>query len=323
MGRRGKFQSGQSVLDCARALGIGISSVCGGKGTCGKCRVQLVSGEASKPREREMAAFSPEQLSAGWRLACQCFPSDDCVIHVPVESMTTQQRTQLEGHDTPVRLRSPVKAHLVQMTPPTLADTVGDVDRVLKGLKEHGVRCESVDNAVLDTLSPKLREWGWRCQAVVRHGELVAALHESDRLLGLAVDFGTTKLAGYLVDLKTGKTLASKGMMNPQISYGEDIIARCNMAASSAEGRTQLQKMAADAITELGDSMAKSVGNSAQDIVEAAVVGNTAMHHLYLGLPVKQLVLAPFVPCGGHGAGYQGTRPRHRNRSGRVRSHPA
>jgi uncharacterized 2Fe-2S/4Fe-4S cluster protein (DUF4445 family) len=297
LGRRGRFQSGQSVLDCARALGIGVSSVCGGKGTCGKCRVQLVTGSASKPRDRERAAFSPAQLSSGWRLACQCLPSSDCVVLVPVESMTTQQRTQLEGQDTPVALRSPVKAHLVQMTPPTLSDTVGDVDRVLDALKAKRTKCESVDTALMTALSPRLRELDWRCQAVVRQGELIAVLSESEKLLGLAVDFGTTKLAGYLIDLKTGKTLASKGLMNPQISYGEDIIARCNMAVASAEGKAQLQKLAADAISELGDSMARSIGNSGKDILEAVVVGNTAMHHLYLGFPVRQLVLAPFVPA--------------------------
>ena len=103
VGRRGQFQSGQSVLDCGRALGVGISSVCGGKGTCGKCRVQLVSGASSPPRDGEIKAFSPLQLASGWRLACQCFPTGDCVVHVPVESMTTPQRTQLEGLDIPVR----------------------------------------------------------------------------------------------------------------------------------------------------------------------------------------------------------------------------
>ncbi len=297
LGRRGKFQAGQSVLDCARALGVGISSVCGGKGTCGKCRVQLVSGETSKPRDREIASLSPSELSAGWRLACQCFPSDDCVIHVPVESMTTQQRTQLEGLDIPVRLRSPVKARVVEMTAPTLEDTEGDVDRVIHALSILRVSCKKADTAMLESLSPRLRDLSWRCQAVIRNGELIAALSESSKILGLAVDFGTTKLAGYLVDMETGKTLASKGMMNPQISYGEDIIARCNLAVSSLDGRTQLQKLATEAISALGDSMAKSVGATGEDIVEAVVVGNTAMHHLYLGLPVRQLVLAPFVPA--------------------------
>ncbi len=297
LGRRGKFNSGQSLLDCARALGIGISSVCGGKGTCGKCRLQIVSGESSKPREREIASLSPSDLSSGWRLACQCFPAGDCVINVPVESMTTQQRTQLEGLEIPVRLSPPVKSHLVEMAPPTLDDTLGDADRVMSVLNLNGIQCKKTDSALLGSLSPKLRDLAWRCQGVVRQSELVAVLPESTKLLGLAIDFGTTKLAGYLVDMKTGRTLASKGMMNPQISYGEDIIARCNLAVSSPDGRTQLQKLAADAISSLGDSMARSIGASGEDIVEAVVVGNTAMHHLYLGLPVKQLALAPFVPA--------------------------
>ena len=297
LGRRGKFNSGQSLLDCARALGIGISSVCGGKGTCGKCRLQIVSGESSKPREREIASLSPSDLSSGWRLACQCFPAGDCVINVPVESMTTQQRTQLEGLEIPVRLSPPVKSHLVEMAPPTLDDTLGDADRVMSVLNLNGIQCKKTDSALLGSLSPKLRDLAWRCQGVVRQSELVAVLPESSKLLGLAIDFGTTKLAGYLVDMKTGRTLASKGMMNPQISYGEDIIARCNLAVSSPDGRTQLQKLAADAISSLGDSMARSIGASGEDIVEAVVVGNTAMHHLYLGLPVKQLALAPFVPA--------------------------
>jgi uncharacterized 2Fe-2S/4Fe-4S cluster protein (DUF4445 family) len=297
VGRRGRFQGGQSVLDCGRALGIGVSSVCGGKGTCGKCRVQLVDGPASPPRDRELSVFSPLQLTSGWRLACQCFPMGDCVIHVPVESMTTPQRTQLEGLDIPVRLRSPVTARAVDMSPPSLADTEGDADRLQQALRERRVRCDSVDSSLLRTLSASLREWSWRCKAVLRHGEVITIMPEVGHHLGLAVDFGTTKLAGYLVDMSNGKTLASKGIMNPQISYGEDIIARCNMAIASPKGRAQLQQLATGAISELGSSLAQSVGASAADIVEIVVVGNTAMHHLCLGLPVRQLALAPFVPA--------------------------
>jgi uncharacterized 2Fe-2S/4Fe-4S cluster protein (DUF4445 family) len=297
VGRRGQFQSGQSVLDCGRALGIGISSVCGGKGTCGKCRVQIVSGASSAPRAGEIKVLSPAQLASGWRLACQCLPTGDCVIHVPVESMTTPQRTQLEGLDTPVRLRSPVTTRSIEISPPSLADTMGDADRLRRTLREHRVRCDSVDTSLLKTLSPRLRDWSWRCKAVLRHGEVITVMPETGRPLGLAVDFGTTKLAGYLVDMSSGKTLASKGLMNPQISYGEDIIARCNLAISSAEGRERLQKLATEAIGELGNSMARSVGATAEDIAEAVVVGNTAMHHLCIGLPVRQLALAPFVPA--------------------------
>jgi uncharacterized 2Fe-2S/4Fe-4S cluster protein (DUF4445 family) len=297
IGRRGGFHSGQSLLECARSLGVGISAVCGGKGTCGKCRVQVISGPVSSLKEREIERLPQAQISSGWRLACQCFAAGDCVVHVPVESMTTPQRTQIEGHDIPVALRPPVRAYDVTMSPPSLSDTLGDLDRLQQALRLNNVEADSVDITTLSTLSARVRDFSWHCQAAVRDGEIISVLSGSSALLGLAVDFGTTKLAGYLIDLRTGETVASRGMMNPQISYGEDIIARCNMAAGSPEGRTQLQRLAADAITELGDTMARSIGASAEDIVEAVVVGNTAMHHLYLGLPVRQLVLAPFVPA--------------------------
>lgn len=298
VGRRGKFQPGQSLLDSARTLGVGLSSVCGGKGTCGKCRVQVINGAASEPTGREKTVFTPVQLKQGWRLACQAFPIEDCIVHVPVESMTTPQRTQLEGQEVPVRLKSPVKARLVNVSPPSLRDTLGDADRLRQALKEQRrIRCDRIDFGLMATLSDRVREYDWHCQALVRKDEIISICARPCRYLGLAVDFGTTKLAGYVVDLSNGKTLASKGIMNPQISYGEDIIARCNMAIASSEGAVQMQKLAADAISELGTAMTAEIGATTDDIVEAVVVGNTAMHHLYLGLPVKQLALAPFVPA--------------------------
>ncbi len=297
LGRRGKFPGGQSILDYARKLGIGISSVCGGQGTCGKCRIKLVSGSAKDPTSRETKLYSSSQVQSGWRLACQAVPLSDCTIHVPVESMTTVQRMQLEGVDIPVPIKSPVSVIQVKMTPPSLTDTAGDADRLLKAMSEkHKLKYDGIDFTVMRTLSPKLRNLSWQCNAVVRSSQIVAVQPSSGQYYGLAVDFGTTKLAAYLVDMTTGKTLASHGMMNPQISYGEDIIARCNMAVASTEGAAELQKMAADAISELGATLSAEVGAVSEDIVEAVVVGNTAMHHLYLGLPVKQLVIAPFIP---------------------------
>lgn len=297
MGRRGKFPSGQSVLEYARRLGIGLSSVCGGEGVCGKCKVQLLSGTSSQPRQHELEALSQDQIAAGWRLACQCYLESDCLVHVPVESMTTPQRTQLEGIETPFRPRSAVKAYAVKLDVPTLTNATGDADRLLNEIKNQHLRCNLVDFSVLRTMPLQLREWNWEFKAFIRHGEMIAVGPKSGRQLGLAVDFGSTKLAAYLIDLNSGKTIASKGIMNPQISYGEDIIARCNMAAGSTEGAARLQKMAADAINELAETMTASIGAKPEEIVDAVVVGNTAMHHIYLGLPVKQLVTAPFIPA--------------------------
>jgi uncharacterized 2Fe-2S/4Fe-4S cluster protein (DUF4445 family) len=297
MGRRGKFPSGQSLLEYARRLGIGISSVCGGKGVCGKCKVQLLNGCSSEPRDHDIKAFSPAMLADGWRLACQCFPTADCIVHVPVEAMTTPQRTQLEGVDIPVRPNSVVKGAAVNLEAPSLSDTLGDADRMAQALNEQGLKVRSVDLEALKSMPARVRGWDWKFEAFIRKGEVVAVGPTSGRHLGLAVDFGSTKLAAYLIDLRDGKTLAAKGVMNPQISYGEDIIARCNMAAASAEGAAKMQTLAADAVSELAASMTASIGAAPEDIHDAVIVGNTAMHHLYLGLPVKQLVTAPFIPA--------------------------
>jgi uncharacterized 2Fe-2S/4Fe-4S cluster protein (DUF4445 family) len=115
--------------------------------------------------------------------------------------------------------------------------------------------------------------------------------------LGLAIDLGTTKIAGYLVDLSDGRTLAAKGVMNPQISYGEDVISRINRVIKSPDDGVQLQKLAVDAINGLGADLCAEVSANTEQIVEAVVVGNTAMHHLFLNLPVKQLALSPFIPA--------------------------
>ncbi len=297
MGRRGQFPQGQSLLEYARRLGIGISSVCGGKGVCGKCKIQVLNHRVAAPRDLDNRTFSLAFLASGWRLACQYFPEEDCTVHVPVESMTTPQRTQLEGIDIPVRPVPLVKGYQVKLDPPSLSDTLGDVDRLIETLTDQHVPARSVDIGALKSIPGPVRSWGWQFEAFVRHGEVVAVGPPAGRHLGMAVDLGSTKLAAYLIDLRDGRTLAAKGLMNPQISYGEDIIARCNMAAASPEGAAKLQKLAAGAINELAGMMTGSIGATTENIHDAVVVGNTAMHHLYLGLPVRQLVTAPFIPA--------------------------
>jgi uncharacterized 2Fe-2S/4Fe-4S cluster protein (DUF4445 family) len=117
--------------------------------------------------------------------------------------------------------------------------------------------------------------------------------------LGLAVDLGTTKIAGYLVDMETGRTLTSRGIMNPQIAYGEDVIARMVFAQDSPAQAAQLQGLVVEALDEIATEMTAEVGAQTPDIVEVVVVGNTAMHHLFLRLPAEQLALAPYVPGVG------------------------
>ncbi len=298
VGRRGECQKKESLLACARKLGVGISSICGGKGTCHSCKVQVLSGTVSKPTPGELETFSPQELKAGWRLACQTYPRSNIKVNVPAESMTTPQRLQVEGQEVTVRPQAAVKAYTIKLAIPSLESPQADADSLLQTLNQkHKLNCQRVDIGVLRVISDQLRSWKWQCQAAVRNGEVIALLPPKSHPLGLAIDLGTTKIAGYLVNLSNGKTLAARGVMNPQISHGEDIISRINGAVHSEEERNQIQKLAAEAISQLGADLCAEVGANIEEIVEAVVVGNTAMHHLFLGLPVRQLALAPFVPA--------------------------
>jgi len=298
IGRRGECHKNESILVCARELGIGINSICGGEGVCHSCKVQFISGTVSTPTRNERKAFTARELKDGWRLACQTYPASECKIAVPAESMTTPQRVQVEGLEVKVSPEPSVRVYRVQLAAPSLEAPGADADRLLKALnQQHKLRCTRIDIGALRTISDQLRSWRWKSQAVVRNGELIAIIPSKSRRLGLAIDLGTTKIAGYLVDLTDGRTLAAKGTMNPQISCGEDIISRTNRVVKSPDGGVQLQKLAVDAVNELCADLCAEVGAEPEEILEAVVVGNTAIHHLFLRLPVKQLAVSPFVPA--------------------------
>jgi uncharacterized 2Fe-2S/4Fe-4S cluster protein (DUF4445 family) len=298
VGRRGECQSQESLLTCARKLGVGISSICGGKGSCQSCKVQIVSGTVSKPTPSELEAFSSHELKVGWRLACQTYPRTNVKINVPAESMTTPQRLQVEGQEVTVRPQAAVKAYRLKLAIPSLEAPQADADNLLQKLnQQYKLNCQKVDIGALRLISEQLRSWKWQCQAAIRKEQVIALLPPKSKPLGLAIDLGTTKIAGYLVDLSDGKTLATKGVMNPQISHGEDIISRINGAVRSEEERAQIQELAAEAISQLGAELCAQVKAKPEEIVEAVVVGNTAMHHLFLSLPVRQLALSPFIPA--------------------------
>jgi uncharacterized 2Fe-2S/4Fe-4S cluster protein (DUF4445 family) len=300
VGRRGQCPPDQSLLDCARQLGVDLVNLCGGAGTCGRCRVQIVAGRVSElmPKEREL--FTAAELTEGYRLACLTTPLSDCKVRVPPESLTAPQRTQVEGLEVTVEPEPPVRVYPVHISPPSLKDhdLRADVERLTEALAEqHQVGDCVMDIGALRDLSPQLRDAGWRVNVAVRGREIVTVGSVSSPLLGLAVDLGTTKIAGYLVDLASGRTLASQGAMNPQIAYGEDLIARMVHAQAGPSGAAQLQEMVAKALNQMAADMCAEVDADPADIVEAVVVGNTAMHHLFLRLPVEQLARAPYVPA--------------------------
>lgn len=298
IGRRGQCQEGQSLFDCAQKLGIELVSICGGKGTCGKCRVQILAGPTSEPTSAEQGILRRHELEAGYRLACQTYLLGDCKVGVPPESLTTPQRAQVEGLQVDVTPNPPVLSYDLELSPPSLSDYEADAERLVEALaRQHRVSCRRIDINILRELSTKLRAWGWKLRASVRGDEIIALGTVSSHNLGLAIDLGTTKVAGYLLDLDTGKVLSSKGIMNPQITCGEDVISRIARARSSPDEAAHLQQLAANALNQLALDLCAEIKAEPPDIVEIVVVGNTAMQHLFLSLPVEQLALSPYVPA--------------------------
>jgi uncharacterized 2Fe-2S/4Fe-4S cluster protein (DUF4445 family) len=297
IGRRGKCSENQSLLECARSLNVDIVSLCGGVGACNRCKVQIVSGSVTQPTDEELALTEPER-SLNYRLACRTYPLSDVKIHVPLESLTAPQRTQVEGLELDIAPEPAIQSLEVELSPPSLSIPEADDCSLLAALnRQHGNHAEAIDLGVLQTLSPKLREMHWKARVALRDKEIIGLSDLSTRWLGLAADIGTTKIAVYLMDMESGKTIASKGLMNPQISYGEDVVSRIYAASRSLENAAKLQSLLVDAINTTAVSLCSEVGAEPSDIVDAVMVGNTAIHHLFLRLPAYQLGVSPYVPA--------------------------
>jgi uncharacterized 2Fe-2S/4Fe-4S cluster protein (DUF4445 family) len=292
IGRRVSTTAGETILSAAQQAGVMLTSICGGEGVCGRCIVRVMAGQVSAPNLTEDAELGEEQVSAGWRLACQTEIEGDIRVHVPPESLVTAQRTQTEGETVVLELNPAVRAYPIELEPPNLADLRSDATRIRAGLRLPDL---VFPTAILRRLSTDLRAQDFRASIVLRGAAVAAILPAHTLPLGLAVDIGTTKLAAYLVDLASGETLALAGAMNPQIAYGEDVMARIGHAIRHPDGAEQLRSAIVEALNTLAEGLCTQAGRRTSEIADAVIVGNTAMHHLFLGLPVRQLGLAPYV----------------------------
>jgi uncharacterized 2Fe-2S/4Fe-4S cluster protein (DUF4445 family) len=296
IGKRVDVAPGANLLDAARQAGIGLASVCGGEGTCGRCRVVIMSGDVTPPVDADRRFLSQLELTSGQRLACRCHAYSDVKVHVPKASLVTDQRLQLDGRARQLQIDQTIRAYEVEVPAPTLHDLRADLERVIDGLETaHALRKLSAEPAVVHTLSPLARQTGWHLTTYVRHHEIVGFAAPGRRAMGLAVDLGTTKIAGYLVDLETGEELAATGLMNPQIGYGEDVISRLVHASRNGTGQAELARVVRDGLNDLIVALTYRAGVAHEQVAEACIVGNTAMTHLLLQLPVHQLAVAPFV----------------------------
>jgi uncharacterized 2Fe-2S/4Fe-4S cluster protein (DUF4445 family) len=308
-GHRGRVAPGTTVLDAARSLGVDIDSICGGRAICGRCQVVPAAGTFPKhgitsspdhlaeEGSAEATYRADPGLAPDRRLACLARVEGDLVVEVPPESQVHRQVIR-KGLDVRAFEVDPVvRLHYVEVEPALLAAPSGDLSRLLAALRrEWGLDGLSADLAVVRSL-PAALEAGKRAVTVaVRGGRNIVAVWPGlhDRAYGVALDVGSTTIAGHLADLATGEVLTSAGRMNPQIRYGEDLMSRVSYAMLHDHGAAEMTAAVRKALNELLATLASAAGIKRAEILELTLVGNPIMHHLVLGIDPTPLGAAPF-----------------------------
>src|SRR5215216_4057608 len=329
-GRRGQVDEGSSIRAAARDLGVEIESICAENATCGKCLVLIEEGRFEKynidskrehlsPVGNEESAYfarRPNLLKTkGWevgqvRLSCQCKVLGDVLINVPEESRGNKQIIRKSARERAIEIKPSIRKYYVSMTPPNLERPIADWERLAKGLETsmqlvHGIEAKlprwyelNIDYHCLRTLSSTLREAKWNVTVSVWQDKEVIEVQPGyvEDSYGAAVDIGSTTVALYLCNLRTGELLASESEMNPQIVYGEDVMSRIQYSIENKDGLEKLHKAIIATLNKLLKQAAQTANIKTEEILEMVLVGNSTMHHLLLNLHPKDLGLAPFVP---------------------------
>lgn len=303
IGRRLQVEKGRTtILQALQKIGFfeeaGIVAPCGGKGVCGHCRVKIVEGDISLPTENEKNLLSKEELDTGYRLACQAVVIDSVKVEIPPESLIGRQELQIEGQSEFFQPEPAVKRYMLELEETSIENPVSVWQQVERVMYEHYKFNEMRIDLDLLRKAPALSN-DKHVTFTMRGHEVINAYFTKPvpRPLGLAVDLGTTKIAGYLIDLENGNTLASEGIMNPQISCGEDVISRLAYALEGNKNYLQITQAAVYGLNRLLQILQEKAGVKTEDVEDAVIVGNTAMHHLLLSLPISQLAEAPYVPA--------------------------
>ena len=309
-GRRGHFPAGTTVLDAARKLGVDIDSVCGGRGICGRCQVEQSVGafpkhgiasdpaHISAPDAVEADYAARKGLAPRRRLACTAELLGDAVIDVPASSQVHRQVVRKELEVRPFGLDPVTRLHYVEAALPDLASPASDLARVQEALaREWGIHDLGADLAATRALQAAVESGGGKVTVAVHDGRTLIAAWPGfrDRAYGVAVDIGSTTIAAHLASLLDGSVLASAGVMNPQIRFGEDLMSRVSYAMLHERGAAEMTAAVRTALRDLIGSLAIAAGVARDEILEIALVGNPIMHHLVLGLDPTPLGQAPFT----------------------------
>lgn len=308
-GRRGVVQHGESLLEAARQMGVEIESICAGRLTCAKCKIRVESGNFQKlgihsepehltpPSEEERYLLNRLQES-GYRMSCSACVLGDVLITVPEESMAHKQIIRKSASERVIEIAPAVRQVYVEVEEARLGEHRGDWGRLQAALADQWQLYNlAIDLLALRHLQAALRKGDWSVTVTLWQDREVIDVRPGyeEGAYGLAVDIGSTTVAAYLCDLRTGELLATESTMNPQVSYGEDLMSRVSYATTHSDGLDKMHSAIIDTLNKLAAHAASQAGIRARQIHELVVVGNTTMMHIFLGIDPVELGGAPFA----------------------------
>jgi len=303
--RETKITVGRTLLEAVLSARLQVSNVCAGRGVCGKCRVEVVSGSdnISPVADLERMSLSEVDIAQGFRIACcaRITHAGTITVNVPPESLMAAQQLLVAGIQPPVELSPMVRKQFIELPRASLTNFMADYERLAQVLStECSLTKPEIGYAALKELPEAIRKGDWQVTVTLSENGQIIWIdpgRTSERLYGFATDIGTTKLAGYLVDLNSGTVMAKASMTNPQVAFGGDVISRISYASKGNKELIELQREVIQATNSLIQKCCKEAGVEPQEIFHVVMVGNTAMHHIFFGIPPTYVARAPYTPA--------------------------
>ena len=290
---------GTSLMEAAGRAGLVLDAPCGGAGTCGKCRVRITSG-AAPPTTAETALFADNDLDAGWRLACQSTVSSALTIEIPPASLfgAGHQIVDASSVSTPRDVVPGIRKVYVELPGPTLEDPKPDLLRL-----EEQTGPFELNLSALRRVPEQLRSLAYQGTAVFSEHQLIdfEAGDTTRQCYAIAFDIGTTTMVGALIDLCSGQEIATLSRMNPQVPFGDDVLARIRHSSSCTDCLTELRDLLIEETGAMIGALCQQAGISSSRVYEVGFAGNTTMQHLLCGMNVARLGEVPFAPAYARG----------------------
>ncbi len=314
-GKRGRFAKGTPVIDAARELGVYVESVCGGRGICGRCQIEIQEGNFAKhgitssnenisplgPKEQRYA--EKRDLKEGRRLSCSSSIEGDLVVDIPQDGQINAAVVRKVDDGRIIERNPALQLCYVEVDEPDMHNPLGDLDRLKLALeRDWGWEDLMVDSYLLPRVQKRLRDGNWKVTVAV-HQDMATARPSiisiypglKNEAYGIACDIGSTTIAMHLVSLLSGSTIASSGAPNPQIRFGEDLMSRVSYVMMNPEGREAMTTAVRVALNALIENVCTEAKVEPKDILDMVFVGNPIMHHLFLGIDPTELGGAPFA----------------------------